>query len=85
VLEARLEHIQRQGGDPFREYQLPSAIITLRQGLGRLIRSGQDRGALCILDNRLLSRGYGRAFLESLPPCPVTTAREDLERFFKSR
>ncbi len=85
ILEARLEHIQRQGGDPFRDYQLPSAIITLRQGLGRLIRSGQDRGALCILDGRLLSRGYGRAFLESLPPCPVTNAREALRRFFAAR
>ncbi|MGE5848902.1 MAG: ATP-dependent DNA helicase [Candidatus Methylomirabilota bacterium] len=85
VLEARLEHIQRQGGDPFRAYQVPSAIISLRQGLGRLIRSGQDRGALCILDSRLLSRGYGRAFLESLPPSPVTTAREDLRQFFGSR
>lgn len=85
VLEARLEHIQQQGGDPFWDYQVPSAIITLRQGLGRLIRSGQDRGALCILDSRLLARGYGRAFLESLPPCPVTTVREDLRQFFGSR
>jgi ATP-dependent DNA helicase DinG len=82
VLEARLEYIQWQGGDPFWEYQVPSAIITLRQGLGRLIRSGQDCGALCILDNRLLSRAYGRAFLESLPPCPVTSLREDVRRFF---
>jgi ATP-dependent DNA helicase DinG len=82
VLEARLEYIQRQGGDPFWEYQVPSAIITLRQGLGRLIRSGQDCGALCILDNRLLSRAYGRAFLESLPPCPVTSLREDVRQFF---
>lgn len=81
VLEARLEYIQQQGGDPFWDYQVPSAILTLRQGLGRLIRSGQDQGALCILDSRLLSRGYGRAFLESLPPCPVTHAREDLRRF----
>jgi len=84
VLEARLEYIQQQGGDPFWEYQVPSAIITLRQGLGRLIRSEQDRGALCILDNRLLSRGYGRAFLESLPPCPLTHAGADLCRFFAS-
>ncbi|HSB82801.1 MAG TPA: ATP-dependent DNA helicase, partial [Candidatus Methylomirabilis sp.] len=84
VLEARLEYIQQQGGDPFWDYQVPSAVITLRQGLGRLIRSGQDRGALCILDSRLLSRGYGRAFLESLPPCPLTTRREDLEQFFRS-
>jgi ATP-dependent DNA helicase DinG len=82
ILEARLEHLQQQGHDPFWEYQVPSAIITLRQGLGRLIRSAQDRGTLCILDVRLLTRGYGRAFLESLPPCKVTSDREDLRRFF---
>jgi ATP-dependent DNA helicase DinG len=82
ILEARLEHLQQQGSDPFWEYQVPSAIITLRQGLGRLIRSGQDRGALCILDARLLTRAYGRAFLESLPPCRVTNDREDVRRFF---
>jgi ATP-dependent DNA helicase DinG len=84
ILEARLEYIQQQGGDPFWDYQVPSAIITLRQGLGRLIRSEQDRGALCILDRRLLSRGYGRAFLESLPPCPVTSGLQAVERFFRS-
>jgi ATP-dependent DNA helicase DinG len=83
ILEARLEYIQRQGGDPFWDYQVPSAIIALRQGLGRLIRSGQDRGALCILDSRILLRGYGRIFLESLPACPVTTEREDLSGFFR--
>jgi ATP-dependent DNA helicase DinG len=82
VLEARLEHIQQQGGEPFWDYQVPSAILTLRQGLGRLIRSGQDRGALCILDGRLLTKGYGRAFLDSLPPCPLTHEREDLRAFF---
>jgi ATP-dependent DNA helicase DinG len=84
ILEARLEYIQQQGGDPFWDYQVPSAIITLRQGLGRLIRSEQDRGALCILDRRLLSRGYGRAFLESLPPCPMTSGLQAVERFFRS-
>jgi ATP-dependent DNA helicase DinG len=82
ILEARLEYLQEQGSDPFWEYQVPSAIITLRQGLGRLIRSGQDRGALCILDGRLLTKGYGRAFLESLPPCRVTNDRNDLHHFF---
>jgi ATP-dependent DNA helicase DinG len=82
VLEARLEYLQQQGGDPFWEYQVPSAIIALRQGLGRLIRSGQDRGALCVLDPRLLTRGYGRVFLDSLPPCPVARDRDDLRRFF---
>ncbi len=84
ILEARLEHIQQQGGDPFWDYQVPSAIITLRQGLGRLIRSDQDRGVLCILDRRLQSRGYGRAFLESLPPCPVTSELKAVQRFFRS-
>jgi ATP-dependent DNA helicase DinG len=82
VLEARLEHIREQGRQPFWEYQVPSAILTLRQGLGRLIRTGHDRGALCILDGRLHSRGYGRAFLESLPPCPLTTDLEDVRKFF---
>ena len=82
VLQARLEHLAAQGQDPFWEYQVPSAIIALRQGLGRLIRSGHDRGVLCILDSRLQTRSYGRAFLDSLPSCPITDERRDLERFF---
>jgi ATP-dependent DNA helicase DinG len=82
VLEARLEHIQARGGEPFWDYQVPAAILTLRQGLGRLIRTSRDRGALCVLDGRLLSRGYGQAFLASLPPCPMTSDREDLRRVF---
>ncbi len=84
VLQARLEYLTAQGQDPFWEYQVPSAIIALRQGLGRLIRSGQDRGALCILDGRLHTRSYGRAFLDSLPPCRVTTDRQDVVDFFAS-
>jgi ATP-dependent DNA helicase DinG len=83
VLEARLEFLAERGGDPFWEYQIPSAIISLRQGLGRLIRSGQDRGALCILDGRLHTRGYRHAFLESLPSCPLTSERDALRRFFE--
>jgi ATP-dependent DNA helicase DinG len=82
VLEARLEHIRERGGDPFWEYQVPAAILALRQGLGRLIRTSRDRGALCILDGRLLAKGYGRAFLESLPPCPLTSELEDVRKFF---
>lgn len=82
VVEARLEHIQQRGGDPFWDYQVPTAILALRQGLGRLIRTAADRGALCLLDARLLTRGYGRAFLDSLPPCPLTTNLEDVRRFF---
>lgn len=83
VLEARLEFLAERGGDPFWEYQIPSAIISLRQGLGRLIRSGQDRGALCILDGRLHTRGYRHAFLESLPSCRLTADREAIRRFFE--
>jgi ATP-dependent DNA helicase DinG len=82
VLEARLEHIRAHGGEAFWDYQVPAAILTLRQGLGRLIRTAHDRGVLCVLDGRLLSRAYGRAFLESLPPCPLTTDRDDVRRFF---
>ncbi len=84
VLQARLEYLASQGEDPFWSYQVPTAIIALRQGLGRLIRSQNDRGALCILDGRVQSRGYGRAFLDSLPPCPVTEERADVARFFAS-
>ena len=71
LIEARLEWIEAQGGDPFSEYSLPEAILKLRQGVGRLIRTKQDRGIVVILDNRILSRSYGQAFLRALPQCPV--------------
>jgi ATP-dependent DNA helicase DinG len=83
VLEARLEYLAQQGRDPFWEYQVPAAVIALRQGLGRLIRSASDRGVLAVLDARLLTKGYGQAFLESLPPCPLTSDREKVRRFFE--
>ncbi len=82
VLEARLESLRRQGGNPFVEYQLPQAVITLKQGVGRLIRDQSDRGLLMICDNRLRSRRYGRVFLESLPRMPRTQKLEVVERFF---
>ena len=69
------------GGDWFHEYALPAAVLQLRQGFGRLIRSQADRGVVAILDPRLSSRPYGRAFLESLPPCPVTTERSAVADF----
>jgi len=71
LIEARLEVIQAQGGDPFAEYSLPEAILKLRQGVGRLIRTKGDKGIVVILDPRILTKGYGSAFLKALPKCPV--------------
>jgi ATP-dependent DNA helicase DinG len=70
LLEARLEAIRKRGGNPFTEYQVPEAVIKLKQGFGRLIRSRRDRGIVVILDPRVLSKPYGRMFLNSLPNCP---------------
>jgi ATP-dependent DNA helicase DinG len=80
--EARCERIAAHGGDWFREYALPSAVLQLRQGFGRLIRTRDDRGVVAILDPRLRSRAYGRAFLASLPPCPVSADRASVAEFF---
>ena len=71
LIEAKLELVQERGGDPFTEYSLPEAILKLRQGVGRLIRTKSDRGIIVILDNRIVTRPYGRAFMQALPKCPV--------------
>jgi ATP-dependent DNA helicase DinG len=84
ILEARLERIAAGGGKPFWDYQVPSAILLLKQGLGRLIRTRQDRGVLAILDTRLLTRGYGKVFLQSLPPWEVVHESEAIGRFFRN-
>ena len=81
VTAARIEAITARGGDAFAEYTVPLAILTLQQGLGRLIRHRTDRGVLAILDPRLRTMGYGRRFLNSLPPAPVTMSLEDVARF----
>src|SRR5262249_17011954 len=70
LLEARLEDIRRRGGNPFVEYQVPEAVIKLKQGFGRRIRSRAARGTVVILGPRGLSKPYGRTFLNSLPDCP---------------
>jgi ATP-dependent DNA helicase DinG len=71
LIEAKLELIEAHGGDAFTEYSLPEAILKLRQGVGRLIRTRSDHGIVVILDNRIVTRPYGRAFLQALPECPV--------------
>lgn len=73
VVAARLKRIKDKGGDPFKEYSLPEAVLKFRQGFGRLIRSQTDEGIVVVLDSRLLTKWYGRVFLRSLPECPVDT------------
>jgi ATP-dependent DNA helicase DinG len=82
VLEARLDAVRRTGGNPFRDEQLPSAVIALKQGAGRLIRSFEDRGLLVLCDPRLLGKSYGRVFFDSLPPLPRTREIADVHAFF---
>lgn len=73
VVAARLKRIRERGGDPFRDYSLPEAVLKFRQGFGRLLRSQTDEGIVVVLDSRILTKWYGRVFLRSLPECPVDT------------
>jgi ATP-dependent DNA helicase DinG len=82
ITAARIEAINADGGSAFGEYQIPLAILTLQQGLGRLIRHRTDRGVLAILDPRLRTMGYGQRILKSLPAAPVTHRLPDIEKFF---
>jgi ATP-dependent DNA helicase DinG len=84
LVEARCERISAEGGDWFASYALPSAVLQLRQGFGRLIRSRADRGVVCLLDPRIRTRPYGRAFLDSLPPCRIVEERADVREFLAS-
>ena len=83
VTAARIEAINARGESAFDQYQLPLAILTLAQGLGRLIRHRQDRGVLAVLDPRIRTRGYGARFLDALPPAPIVTKLDDITRFFE--
>jgi len=84
VLQARLEAMRRQGGNPFMEYQLPQAVITLKQGAGRLIRDVKDTGVLMVCDPRLKNKPYGRIFVASLPNMHKTRDIADVEHFYAS-
>jgi ATP-dependent DNA helicase DinG len=82
VVAARVRSVDEAGGNAFFQYQVPSAVITLKQGFGRLIRSLHDRGLLCLLDNRVLKKQYGRVFLDSLPRYRKTTDLQQVIQFF---
>lgn len=84
LLKARIEDCRLRGGDPFNEVQLPDAVITLKQGVGRLIRDTDDRGVMIICDNRLVMRPYGEVFLKSLPPTPRTRDLAKAIRFLQN-
>jgi ATP-dependent DNA helicase DinG len=71
LIEARIESIEAQGGNAFGEFSLPEAILRFRQGVGRLIRTKSDQGIIVVLDNRILTKRYGQAFLDAIPKCPV--------------
>ncbi len=83
VLQARMQAITEAGGKPFFDLQVPRAILTLRQGAGRLMRATSDYGVIAIMDVRLFSKGYGRAFRASLPPSPVVRSLEEVRHFFE--
>ncbi len=85
LLKARLEGIRRRGGNPFFEYQVPQAVLALKQGVGRLIRDFDDFGVVVIGDPRVRTKAYGRAFLESLPPSPVVVDSSVAEDFLRER
>ena len=87
IVEARVEAIERRGGNAFLEYTVPQAAIKFKQGFGRLIRRKTDRGAVLILDKRVIQKRYGRVFLNSLPKCRTVTGSSEqvlseLENFY---
>jgi len=85
VIQARMKAIEEAGGKPFFDYQVPSAVLTLKQGFGRLIRSLEDRGVLVLLDPRVTRQRYGQTFLASLPPYRMTATITDVEKFFENK
>jgi ATP-dependent DNA helicase DinG len=85
VIMARVDRIRAGGGNPFFDFQVPRAVLSLRQGVGRLMRCTSDRGVMAVLDVRLFTKRYGRFFLESLPPSPVCRDMETVKTFFTGK
>jgi ATP-dependent DNA helicase DinG len=83
IVKARVDHLQAIGGNGFRDYQLPEAALALKQGVGRLIRSEEDYGAVVICDPRLVTKNYGRLFINALPAMPVTREADEAARFLR--
>jgi ATP-dependent DNA helicase DinG len=84
VVEARIQALQKVGENAFEQYQIPEAVLSLKQGFGRLIRHAKDRGVLALLDNRIVKQRYGKVFLDSLPDYPFTDQIEDVQAFFEA-
>jgi ATP-dependent DNA helicase DinG len=84
VVAARLRRLEAEGRDAFADLSVPAAALALKQGFGRLVRTRTDRGLVAVLDRRLVTRGYGRAFLETLPPCPLLRSVEEARRWFEA-
>jgi ATP-dependent DNA helicase DinG len=85
VLQARIDALRERGGNPFMTIQIPAAVIQLKQGIGRLIRDNQDFGVLVLCDPRFLTKPYGKQFLRSLPPMPITQKIDDVGAFFQDK
>ncbi len=83
VMKARIQHTKEMGGNPFFEYQLPQAAISLKQGAGRLIRGVDDQGVLVLCDPRVQTKNYGEVFINTLPPMPITWEIEEIQSFFE--
>lgn len=85
ILQAKIDYLRERGGNPFASIQIPSAVIQLKQGIGRLIRDSEDYGVLVLCDPRFLTKPYGKLFLRSLPAMPITQQEKDVEAFFERR